>query len=202
MTVTLLEHYFSNNPQIKSEIRTIDFEIGGTNLSFFSDNGVFSKSKIDYGSNVLVCTILKADNSNVNKILDLGCGYGFMGISLAKILNVSCDLVDVNNRAVHLCEKNIKLNKVAGNAFVSDIYSAIKDKYDLIVTNPPIRAGKDTVLNFLQGAKEHLNEDGSLWFVIRKDQGAKSIMKALENDYICQVLEKSTGFFVINAKKR
>ena len=202
MTVKLLEHYFSNNPQVKSEIITIDFQIVVTNLSFFSDNGVFSKSKIDYGSNVLVTTILKSDNSNVNSILDLGCGYGFMGISLAKILNVSCDLVDVNNRAVHLCDKNIKLNKVAGNAFVSDIYSAIKDKYDLIVTNPPIRAGKDTVLNFLQGAKEHLNDNGSLWFVIRKDQGAKSIMKALENDYICQVLEKSKGFFVINAKKR
>ncbi len=202
MTVKLLEHYFSNNPQIKSEIRTIDFEIGGTNLSFFSDNGVFSKSKIDYGSNVLVTTILKSDNSSVNTILDLGCGYGFMGITLAKVLNVSCDLVDVNNRAVHLCEKNIKLNKVNAHAFVSDIYSNVKDKYDLVVTNPPIRAGKDTVLEFLLKAKEHLNDNGSLWFVIRKDQGAKSIIKALENDYFCQVLEKSKGFYVINAKKR
>ena len=202
MTVTLLEHYFSNNPQIKSEIRTIDFQIGGTNLSFFSDNGVFSKSKIDYGSNILVTTILKSDNSNVNSILDLGCGYGFMGISLAKILNVSCDLVDVNNRAVHLCEKNIKLNKVNANAFVSDVYSNVKDKYDLIVTNPPIRAGKEVVLNFLLNAKDHLTSEGSLWFVIRKDQGAKSILKTLENDYFCQVLEKSKGFFAINAKKR
>ncbi len=202
MTVTLLEHYFSNNPQIKSEIRTIDFQIGGTDLSFFSDNGVFSKSKIDYGSNVLVTTILKSDNSNVNSILDLGCGYGFMGITLAKILNVSTDLVDVNNRAVHLCEKNIKLNKVNARAFVSDIYSNVKDKYDLIVTNPPIRAGKDTVLEFLLKAKEYLNDHGSLWFVIRKDQGAKSVIKALESDYFCQILEKSKGFYVINAKKR
>ena len=200
--MTLLEHYFSNNPQIKSEIRTIDYQIGGTNLSFFSDNGVFSKSKIDYGSNVLVTTILKSDNNGVKKILDLGCGYGFMGISLSKMLNVSADLVDVNNRAVHLCEKNIKLNKVSANAFVSDIYSSVKDKYDLIVTNPPIRAGKDIVLSFLLNAKDYLNDNGTLWFVIRKDQGAKSILKALENDYFCQVLEKSKGFFVINAKKR
>ena len=200
--MTLLEHYFSNNPQIKSEIRTIDFEIGGTNLSFFSDNGVFSKSKIDFGSNALVTTILKSDNSNVKSILDLGCGYGFMGITLAKILNVSCDLVDVNNRAVHLCEKNIKLNKVAGNAFVSDIYSNVKGKYDLIVTNPPIRAGKGTVLAFLLGAKDYLNDNGILWFVIRKDQGAKSIIKSLETDYLCQIVEKSKGFYVINAKKR
>ena len=202
MTVTLLEHYFSNNPQIKSEIRTIDFKIGGTDLSFFSDNGVFSKSKIDYGSNVLVNTILKSDLSNVKTFLDLGCGYGFMGITLAKILNVSGDLVDVNQRAVHLCERNIKLNKVNAKAFGSDIYSNVKDKYDMIVTNPPIRAGKDTVLNFLLNAKDHLNDDGSLWFVIRKDQGAKSIIKALENDYFCQILEKSKGFYVINAKKR
>ena len=201
MTVTLLEHYFSNNPQIKSEIRTIDFKIGGTNLSFFSDNGVFSKSKIDYGSNILVTTILKSDNSNIKSILDLGCGYGFMGITLAKILNVFTDLVDVNQRAVHLCERNIKQNKVNAKAFVSDIYSNVKDKYDLIVTNPPIRAGKDTVLNFLLNAKNHLNDNGALWFVIRKDQGAKSIIKALENDYFCQILEKSKGFYVINAKK-
>ena len=200
--MTLLEHYFSNNPQIQSEIRTIDFKIGGTDLSFFSDNGVFSKSKIDYGSNVLVNTILKSDLSNVKTFLDLGCGYGFMGITLAKILNVSGDLVDVNQRAVHLCERNIKLNKVNAKAFGSDIYSNVKDKYDMIVTNPPIRAGKDTVLNFLLNAKDHLNDDGSLWFVIRKDQGAKSIIKALENDYFCQILEKSKGFYVINAKKR
>ena len=200
--MTLLEHYFSNNPQIKSEIRTIDFKIGGTDLSFFSDNGVFSKSKIDYGSNVLVNTILKSDNTSVKNILDLGCGYGFMGITLAKILNVSGDLVDVNQRAVHLCERNIKLNKVNAKAFGSDIYSNVKEKYDMIVTNPPIRAGKDTVLNFLLNAKDHLNDDGSLWFVIRKDQGAKSIIKALENDYFCQISEKSKGFYVINAKKR
>lgn len=202
MTVTLLEHYFSNNPQIKSEIRTIDFKIGGTDLSFFSDNGVFSKSKIDYGSNILVNTILKSDLTNVKSILDLGCGYGFMGITLAKIFNIPTDLVDVNERAVHLSEKNIKLNKVNARAFVSDIYSNVKDKYDLIVTNPPIRAGKDVVLTFLLNAKEHLNEEGNLWFVIRKDQGAKSIIKALENDYFCQILEKSKGFYVVNAKKR
>ena len=200
--MTLLEHYFSNNPQIKSEIRTIDFKIGGTDLSFFSDNGVFSKSKIDYGSNTLVNTILKSDLSSVKSILDLGCGYGFMGITLAKIFNIPTDLVDVNERAVHLSEKNIKLNKVNAQAFVSDIYSNVKHKYDLIVTNPPIRAGKDVVLSFLLNAKDYLNEKGNLWFVIRKDQGAKSIIKCLENDYFCQVLEKSRGFFVVKAKKR
>ena len=200
--MTLLEHYFSNNPQIKSEIRTINFNIGGTYLSFFSDNGVFSKSKIDYGSNTLVNTILKSDLSNVKSILDLGCGYGFMGITLAKIFNIPTDLVDVNERAVHLSEKNIKLNKVNAQAFVSDIYSNVKDKYDLIVTNPPIRAGKNVVLNFLLNAKDFLNDEGVLWFVIRKDQGVKSIIKALENDYFCQISEKSKGFYVVNAKKR
>lgn len=197
-----LEHYFSNNPQIKSELRKVDAKIGELRLSFFSDNGVFSKDKIDFGSNLLVTEIMKNLNYTPTNILDVGCGYGFMGICLSKYFSCQADLVDVNERAVHLCKKNIALNKVSANAFISDIYENVKDKYNLIITNPPIRAGKLTVLNFLKGAKDYLESNGNLWFVIRKDQGAKSIIKALENDYNCQIVSKSKGFYIIKAENR
>lgn len=194
-----LEHYFSNNPKIKSELRTVIAKIGNMNLSFFSDNGVFSKDKIDFGSNLLISEILK-NNLSPNNILDVGCGYGFMGIALAKHFSCHVDMIDVNERAVHLCLKNINLNKIDGNAFISDAYENIKDSYDLIVTNPPIRAGKEKVLEFLLGAKSHLTKNGSLWFVVRKDQGAKSIAEKLKSDYNCQIVQKSKGFYIIKAQ--
>lgn len=200
--VKLLEHYFSNNPQIKSELRKIEAKIGELRLSFFSDNGVFSKNKIDFGSNLLVTEIIKNTTDFPNNILDVGCGYGFMGICLSKYFNCQVDLVDVNQRAVHLCEKNINLNKALAKAYVSDIYENVKGKYDLIVTNPPIRAGKNIVLRFLKEAKEYLKDNGFLWFVIRKDQGAKSIIKAIENDYKCQIVSKNKGFYIIKAENR
>ena len=141
-------------------------------------------------------------NHDFKTVLDVGCGYGFMGISIAKKYNCKVDMIDVNERAIHLTKKNISINKVEGKAFVSYIYENVKDKYDLIITNPPIRAGKEVVLKILKEASMYLNPDGELWFVIRKDQGAKSVKKELENNYNCLVVAKNKGFYVIKAKKR
>lgn len=200
--VKLLEHYFSLNPQIKSELKTIEVRFNDMNLTFCSDNGVFSKDKIDYGSWTLINEFIKNNQTSFKNLLDVGCGYGFMGITLAKKYNVSADLIDVNQRAIHLAKKNIGINKVKARAFLSDIYENITDKYDLIITNPPIRAGKIIVLRILKEASLHLNDDGELWYVIRKDQGAKSILKELENNYYCTIIAKNKGFYVIKAKKR
>ena len=109
-------------------------------------------------------------------------------------------MVDVNKRAVHLCERNIKENKVNAKALVSDTYENVTGKFDIVVTNPPIRAGKDVVLNILLKAKEYLNENGVLWFVIRKDQGAKSILKILDETYDCDIVKKDKGFYIMRAK--
>jgi 16S rRNA (guanine1207-N2)-methyltransferase len=136
------------------------------------------------------------------RILDVGCGYGFMGITIAKIMNCHVDMIDVNKRALHLAKKNIENNKVDASAIESNIYVNVKDKYDVIITNPPIRAGKQVVLEILENAKEHLNIDGELWFVIRKDQGAKSIVKLFENSYFCEEVCKNKGFYIFKAKKR
>lgn len=195
-----LEHYFTNNANLKSELRLITYENKDTVFSFYSDLGVFSKDKIDYGSRVLVNTILKEEKKEGLKILDVGCGYGFIGITLSKLLKSESLMVDVNKRALHLCERNIKENKAIGSTLLSDVYQNVEGKFDIIVTNPPIRAGKDVVLNILVGAKDYLQKEGVLWFVIRKDQGAKSILKLLEETYHCEVVKKDKGFYIMRAK--
>ena len=195
-----LEHYFTSNENLKSELRTIKYSYKTQEFNFTSDNGVFSKNEIDYGSELLVKSIINnINNVNLN-ILDVGCGYGYMGITLSKVLESHVDLIDVNKRAIHLAEMNIKNNKVDAKAFLSDCYEAVTNNYDLIVTNPPIRAGKEVVYKILQEAKSHLNKDGELWFVIRKDQGAKSAYKDIGSLYQLEIIEKSKGFYIFRAK--
>lgn len=197
-----MAHYFTNENNLKSEIRTIRYTNGAFSLVFNSDNGVFSKDHLDFGSKLLIETMIKnVDNTDKNKsILDVGCGYGFIGISLAKMLNSKVVMVDINKRAIHLTNMNIKENKVIAQAFESNIYENVKEKFDVIVSNPPIRAGKNIVLEILERAHEFLNINGELWFVIRKDQGAKSIAKELEKIYKIEIMEKSKGFYIFRAK--
>lgn len=194
-----MAHYFTNENNLKSEIRTIRYTNGAFSLVFNSDNGVFSKDHLDFGSKLLIEIMIKNIDKN-KSILDVGCGYGFIGISLAKILNSKVVMVDINKRAVHLTNMNIKENKVNAQAFESNIYENVKEKFDVIVSNPPIRAGKNIVLEILERAHEFLNINGELWFVIRKDQGAKSIAKELEKIYKIEIMEKSKGFYIFRAK--
>lgn len=193
-----MEHYFTNNENLKSELRDIKFSFCDYNFLFKSDNGVFSKNKIDYASMFLVETCLKniTNTENINSILDVGCGYGFIGITLSKVLNKHVDMVDINKRAVHLCDMNISINKVDAKVFLSNIYESVTNKYDLIVTNPPIRAGKEILYEFLKGGISRLNKNGNLYFVISKDQGAKSVKSELEKICEVEVIDKSKGFWV------
>ena len=196
-----LNQYFTNNNELKSEERVIKYSYGSTCFEFISDNGVFSKNKIDFGSITLIETYLK-NKRVIHNFLDVGCGYGFLSIVLAKMQNVSGKGVDVNLRAIHLAERNAKLNQVSVSFKESNIYENVDDKYDLIITNPPIRAGKKVVLDFFLKAKNFLKEDGEIWGVIRKDQGAKSIIKVLLDTYQVDVLEKNKGFYVFCCKNR
>ena len=200
--MTRLEHYFTNNDNLKSEIKEIKYTLKNESFIFLSDNGVFSKDKIDFGSKSLVEAFLTSIDKDVSNILDVGCGYGFMGITISKMLDCHVDMIDINKRAVHLAKKNIEKNKVDANAFESNIYENVTNKYDVIITNPPIRAGKKVVLEILEKAKDHLLPDGELWFVIRKDQGAKSIAKQLEKSYFCEEVCKNKGFYIFKAKNR
>ena len=191
-----MSQYFENDKSIKSEKRLIKFNFDSNIFSVYSDNGVFSKDKFDYGTRVLL------ENINIHnlcgKVLDLGCGTGVVGIILGTInKNISIDMVDVNERAIELAKENIKVNNLNNNIFISDVYSNVNDKYNYIITNPPIRAGKEVIRRFLFGAKDYLNDNGSLYFVMRKDHGVKSMVKELEEIYKVEVIAKDKGFYVV-----
>ena len=197
-----MEHYFTNNENLKSEIKELSYTYDNYVFSFLSDNGVFSKERLDYGSRFLLETYLKEHKTKPSSFLDVGCGYGFLGISLSKILNVKGTLIDVNKRAVHLTKRNIDGNNVDCETFISNVYEDVHDKYDLIITNPPIRAGKKVLLDILGNAKGYLTNSGECWFVMRKDHGVKTMIKTLEKDYICEIIDKSKGFYVVSLKNK
>lgn len=194
-----MNHYFTNNDQLKSEVRVIKYYYDSTCFEFLSDHGVFSKNKIDFGSVTLIEAYLK-NKKNIHNFLDVGCGYGFLSIVLARELKITGVGVDINLRALSLARENAKLNQVSVSFKESNIYDKVEGKFDLIITNPPIRAGKQVVLDILVGAKNHLNQDGELWAVIRKDQGAKSIIKILSEVYRVEIKEKNKGFYVFCCK--
>ena len=193
--------YFTNDENLKSEYRNIIYKYKDLTLNFTSDLGVFSKDRVDFASKLLLETYFENGKKNIN-VLDVGCGYGFIGVTLSKIMNSYVDMIDVNKRAVHLSNINIKNNNVNANAFISNIYENIDKKYDCIITNPPIRAGKSVYMNIIENAAEYLTDDGELWFVMNKDHGAKSTIEKIKNVYDENVLNKSKGFFVILCKKR
>src|SRR5574344_1423060 len=183
-----MSHYFENDMNLKSEIRELSYKYDSSFFTFYNDNGVFSKKNVDYGSKLLLETYLKENITNVN-ILDVGCGYGFIGIVISILTDSYVDMIDVNKRAIHLTNKNIKrYPKFNGNAFISDAYANIKNKYNVIITNPPIRVGKTKLLEILEGAFDHLEDNGILYFVIRKDQGALSIKKILEEQRQVEII--------------
>ena len=194
-----MEQYFTNNENLKSEIREITYQTNDITLTFLSDNGVFSKNKIDFGSITLIDAYLK-NKKDIKSFLDVGCGYGFISIVLAKELNISGTGVDVNERALMLAKENASNNRVNVSFIKSNVYENIDESFDLIITNPPIRAGKKIVLEILNEAKNHLNRGGELWAVIRKDQGVKSIIKCLNESYQVEIKEKNKGFYVFCCK--
>ena len=194
-----MSHYFENDKKIKSEEHVVNVKINDTDLKFYVDNGVFSKKGLDFGTRSLLETINK---ENINgKVLDFGCGYGPIGIYIAKTTNSLVDMIDINQRAVGLAKKNAELNKVRVNIYESDIYSNVNSKYDYIITNPPIRVGKKILYKILFDAFDYLNESGQLWLVINKAQGAKSLFKDLSEKYKTTVVEKNKGFYVILCRK-
>lgn len=193
-----MNHYFTNTnlEHNKKEINVIFKE---TKFTFFTDNGVFSKSGLDFGTRTLLENInfeeLKGD------ILDFGCGYGPIGIILSKLTNLEIDMLDINERSLDLAKQNSKLNNTKTNIFKSDIYENVTKKYDFIITNPPIRVGNEILHKILFEAKNHLKENGKMYLVVNKDQGAKSLVKKLENYYNVQIIGKNKGFFVILCSK-
>ena len=187
--------YFSNE-KLPSNVRKTECVVLGKKFTFLTDNGVFSKDGLDFGSRLLLESIPLEEVGG--KILDMGCGYGVFGIVISKLTSAHVDMVDVNLRALHLATRNAKENSVSNvSIFESNVYQNVSSKYSSIVTNPPIRAGKKVVYDIVMNAKNYLEDDGKLFLVIRKEQGAKSLIVDLEKIYTVDILKKSKGFFII-----
>ena len=180
--------------------KNISFRFFGVIENFISDNGVFSKETLDYGSRALLETITKLDITG--KVLDMGCGIGVIGILLKKYKSdIDLTLIDVNERAVELTKINSQNYKQDNKVILSDGFAALDDKFDCIVSNPPIRIGKEKLYSLFTQAYEHLNENGMMYLVIRKQQGAKSAMTYLaELGLKVELLNKDKGYWIISAK--
>ena len=196
-----MSQYFDNDKNIKSERKIIKFNFDNKDFSIYSDNGVFSKDRFDYGTRVLLNSV-DVDKLFGN-VLDLGCGLGVVGIILGTFnKGINIDMVDINERAIDLAKNNLVLNNIKANVFVSDIYSNIDNKYDFIITNPPIRAGKTVIRGFLFGSYDYLKDDGILYFVMRKDHGVKSMIKELSVKFNTSIVNKDKGFYVVLCTKK
>ena len=197
-----MPHYFSENDHtIKSNPKEIAFRVNGTPLKFKTDHGIFAKDGFDRGTKVML-DFYKPDRSQIRTALDLGCGYGVVGIYLNKVFDMIVDMVDINERAVKLCSENVVINHTKATVFKSDGYQNIDKKYDLIMTNPPIRVGKEKMYELLSGAVEYLNDNGLLVLVINKKHGALSAIKYLEKIYkTVETLGRDKGFYVLACRK-
>ncbi len=194
-----MSHYFVNDENVRSDKRVLSFEFMGNMLKFVSDNGVFSKNEIDEGSKLLLKNYI--NKGKKGKVLDVGAGVGVLGITIAKINECEVDMLEINKRAVDLCVENIKINSVNKcNVYESDIYQKAGSGYDVVISNPPIRAGKVVVFEILEKAKEYLNNNGELWVVIRKNQGADSAKKKMSEVYgNCEIMDRSKGFYILKS---
>lgn len=193
-----MSQYFENDEKVKSYITLKETEVKGIKYYFYTDNGIFNKSGLDYGTRLLLNNL---DISNKNSFLDIGCGAGVVGIYLKKLnSDFTVDMCDINKRAVDITNKGLKKNNLVDNAFVSDAYSNIESKYDCIISNPPIHAGKEKVYEIIRGASTHLTASGELWIVMRKDQGALSMMNDNKDLYNFEIITKDKGFLIIKAR--
>ncbi|MBQ9313658.1 MAG: class I SAM-dependent methyltransferase [Clostridia bacterium] len=192
-----MEHYYSSNPTSESNEKIIEYDMKEKKFHLITDNGVFSKAHVDFATSFMLNTIIDEVKGDV---LDLGCGYGVIGIVIASNPNVKkITMCDVNNRALNLAKRNAEKNKLQNFEIVeSDGFENIKQKFDTIITNPPIRAGKAVIYKMYEDSKQHLNEGGTLFLVINKKHGAPSTITFLKEIFEnVEVLDKKAGFHVI-----
>ena len=191
--------YYAENPDSAHDIHELKATLLGQPFTFLTDSGVFSKKMIDYGSQVLLNTV---DFEKGKTLLDLGCGYGPLGISLVKVQGVQVTMVDINNRAIDLAQKNAEKNGVTANIFQSNIYEKVTSTFDYIISNPPIRAGKQVVHTIIPDSINYLNDGGSLTIVIQKKQGAPSAKAKMEEIFgNVDILKRDKGYYILRSTK-
>ncbi|MDN6193431.1 MAG: class I SAM-dependent methyltransferase [Alkalibacterium sp.] len=200
----MTDHYFTSNPNAKKNEKEFEITLKNNKLKLTTDSGVFSKERVDYGSKVMIESIDPSIFPNEN-LLDMGCGYGPVGLSLAKAYpNLTVHMVDVNERALDLARKNALENGINNvNIYMSSIYEEIKEKdFGAIISNPPIRAGKKVVHEIISESYRYLAEDGVLIIVIQKKQGAPSAkQKMIDTFGNVERIALDKGYWVLQSKK-
>lgn len=195
-----MTHYYSEKQEGKLKLFQIDIKIKGSELSLFSADGIFSKKEIDKGSRVLIenCVITPSDY-----ILDIGCGYGVIGITLAKLNDVKVLMTDINERAIFLTNMNIKSQRLKNaEARKSNLYDNITEEFNVILSNPPQSAGKDICYGIIEGAYTHLKKDGTFQLVARHNKGGETLEKKMKETFGNVIRTgKGSGFKVYMSKK-
>ena len=195
--------YFSKtNDELPSNEKIIYGKINDLSFKFKTDNGVFSKDFLDFASKLL---LEKMDYNSIieGQILDVGCGYGPIGIYLAHKMKKDVVMLDINPRALALSKENLKLNNVNARVLESDcLDSVINERFSCIITNPPIHAGKDVVYKIFTQSYNVLIEGGSLWIVIQEKHGAPSAIKKLKTIFEnVDIFYKKKGFYILKCVK-
>ena len=191
--------YFAENPDAEHDIHELNVQLLGQNMTFLTDAGVFSKKMIDYGSQTLLKCL---DFHKQESVLDVGCGYGTLGLTLVKAKEVEATLVDINQRALDLARQNAERNQVLATIFQSNIYQNVEGRFHHIISNPPIRAGKQIVHEVIAGSHAHLLDGGDLTIVIQKKQGAPSAKAKMEEVFgNCEILKKDKGYYILRSRK-
>jgi len=196
-----MSYYFTNNTGKEPNRKKITFRFLANLETFISDDGVFSKDTLDFGSRALLETIIEEPLRG--SLLDLGCGIGYIGVLLKKYhpdLNVT--MADINETAVRLAQENSRLYGQKNRVLVSDGFANIDDRFDVIVTNPPIRTGKANIYRLFAESTDHLKQQGIMYIVIRKRQGAESAVKYLETLGETEIVDKVKGYWIISVRKR
>lgn len=199
-----MEHYFIAKQHKDSDYFTFTETFNDKQFTFKSVDSVFSKDKIDEGTKVLLSTIIKNNIPLNGDVLDFGCGLGVIGIVLKTFYNnINVDMLDVNSVAVELSKQNCKLNNVSqNNVFESDLYNNVDKKYNHIVTNPPIKVGKQILFGVVSGAADHLVKGGTITLVIRKSHGEESMKKHMETVFgNATILKRDKGYYILQSTK-
>ena len=191
--------YFAENPDAEHDIHELKVQLLGQKMTFLTDAGVFSKKMIDYGSQALLKCL---DFHKQESVLDVGCGYGTLGLTLVKAKEVEATLVDINQRALDLARQNAERNQVLATIFQSNLYQNVEGRFHHIISNPPIRAGKQVVHEVITGSYTHLLDGGDLTIVIQKKQGAPSAKAKMEEIFgNCEILKKDKGYYILRSRK-
>ncbi|MDG7948939.1 class I SAM-dependent methyltransferase [Streptococcus pneumoniae] len=191
--------YYAENPDAAHDIHELRVDLLGQKMTFLTDAGVFSKKIVDFGSQLL----LKCLEVNQGEtVLDVGCGYGPLGLSLAKAYGVQATMVDINTRALDLARRNAEKNNAKATIFQSNIYEQVEGHFDHVISNPPIRAGKQVVHEIIEKSKDFLEIGGDLTIVIQKKQGAPSAKSKMEDVFgNCEILKKDKGYYILRSVK-